>query len=104
MKDKKVLGIFAAVLIITSVMKLFGVSLQPLIHAYEGVGTAIMNWIALSFITETSGVGTKTLAIYIPLIILATIIIGGSRIFVLRRRASARSDSRVQEISDDSKD
>ncbi len=75
MKIKSPLSIFAIVLILTSIMRLCGLSLHPIVEWYEQVGLTIMGWFLPSLSSEVFPTGIKALVICIPLLFLVNIAI-----------------------------
>lgn len=67
--NRKIIGIFALVLIVSSILKLVKIYWN-FIDAYEWLGTRIMSWVAPNLFTVPDlPAGTKTLTIYMPLLL-----------------------------------
>lgn len=89
MKDKgfrKILGIFAAVLIVSSVAKLFGVSLRPLVDGYLRVATYVLTWITPEILSSVQPTGIRTLALGVPLVFVGCIVLGVVQLVRTRRK------------------
>lgn len=91
MKKHRIIGIFGIILIVTSVMKLAGISLHPLVDAYEGMVTAVFNWYAPQLISSIDGV-TKHLLLWIPLVLFAILALGIVQIIVRRNQLKKREN------------
>lgn len=85
MKNRKIIGIFAIILIASSLLKLFGVSLHPLVEAYEKVATVIMTWIAPNIFSDAYASSVKTLTIYMPILFSVCLVLGLIQIIKYRR-------------------
>ena len=92
MKDRRILGIFALVLIITSTMKLLGLSLSPIIDGYETIATTIMQWFAPELFSEAYPTSIQILAIYVPLVFLIALTLSVIRLTKYRKKATALGD------------
>ena len=86
MMDRRALSIFAIILSVTTVAKLLGLSLRPVVVGYEQVASTIMVWLVPSLLSEVYQAGVKTLIIYIPLIFLVNVVLFVVRMIYLRRR------------------
>jgi hypothetical protein len=74
--NRKIIGIFALVLIISSILKLVKIY-WDFIDAYEWLGTQIMSWVAPNLFTMPDlPAGTKTLTIYMPLLFTIMLALG----------------------------
>ena len=88
MKDKRIIGIFAVVLIVTSIMKLLGLSLRPIIDGYVMVATTIMQWFAPEIFSEAYPSSIQTLIILVPFILIATLTSAIIRLTEYRKKAN----------------
>jgi len=75
MGNRKILGVFVLVWVITSVLKLLGLSLQPVTDGYVRVATSIMKWLVPTIFSGEYPLGVKTLTIVIPLVFMVTLIL-----------------------------
>ena len=97
MKRDKVLGIFAIVLITSSILKLTGV-LPVIMTAYTNVATAIMEWFAPDILSATSNItGANNLIILMPLLLLLNISLFTYKHIKYRRKTIVTSWSNPSE-------
>lgn len=68
MESKRILGIFALLVITTSILKLLGVSFSPIFDGYTKVATLIMKWFMPELFTGVFPSSVEFLAILIPFI------------------------------------
>ena len=75
MRVRRILAIFAITLAVSSALKLAGVSLKPIVTAYEHLATSIMIWLVPEIFTEVYPAGVNMLALYIPAIFILMVIL-----------------------------
>ncbi len=73
---RKILGIFVFVLIVSTMAKLLGVSLRPLVDGYLRVVTYVLTWIAPEILSSVYPAGVRTLVLLVPLVLIGNLVLG----------------------------